>query len=255
MPMGLTNSPATFQRMMEPILRGLPWHICLVHLDDILIYSHTFKDHLRHLEEVLTWIQSAGLELNPKKCHFARDHVAFLGHVVSRQGLKPDPRNTEKVKSWPTPHSPSEVRAFVGLCSYYRRFVKNFSQHAAPLNHLVGKNIYTDASKDAVGAVLAQEVQGLERVVAYASQALTHTQKRWSTFDRKLWAVVWAVREFRHYVGLKAFTIITDHRPLLGLDKDPTGRRGRWVLELDPFDCTIVHKDGSRHKNADALSR
>ena len=294
--MGLTNSPATFQRMMELILRGLPWHICMVYLDDILIYSRSFEDHLANLEEVLTRVQTAGLRLNPSKCHFARDHVVFLGHVVSRQGLQPDPRNTEKVSSWPTPRSPSEVRAFVGLCSYYRRFVKNFSQFAAPLNRLAGKNVpfewtadcetafaylkrvltsspvvslpdfalpfkvYTDASKDSVGAVLAQDVDGLERVIVYASQALTHAQKRWSTFDRELWAVVWAVREFRHYVGLSTFTIVTDHRPLLGLkrmaiDSDPTGRRGRWVLELDPFNWSIVHKDGPSHKNADALSR
>lgn len=296
MPMGLTNSPATFQRMMELVLRGLPWHICIVYLDDILIYSRTYEDHLCHLEEVLTRIQSAGLKLNPGKCHFARDHVVFLGHVVSREGLQPDPRNTEKVKMWPTPSNPSEVRAFVGLCSYYRRFVKNFSRFAAPLNHLAGKNvpfvwsteceaafsylkkvltsfpvvtlpnfalpfrIYTDASKESVGAVLAQDLDGLERVVAYASQALTAAQKRWATFDRELWAVVWAVREFKHYVGFSAFTIVTDHWPLLGLrgmamDADPTGRRARWVLELDPFNCTIVHKDGPSHKNADALSR
>lgn len=296
MPMGLSNSPATFQRMMELVLRGLPWHICLVYLDDILIYSRTFEDHLCHLEEVLTRIQSAGLKLNSKKCHFAQDHVVFLGHVVSRDGLRPDPRNTEKVMTWPTPTTVSEVRAFVGLCSYYRRFVQNFSQHAAPLNHLASKNvpfkwtseceaafaflkrcltcspivalpdfshpfrIYTDASKDAVGAVLAQDRAGMERVVAYASRALTHTQKQWSTFDRELWAVVWAVREFKHYVGLSTFTIVTDHRPLLGLrklniDNDPTGRRGRWILELDPFNWDIIHKDGSRHLNADALSR
>ena len=171
-----------------------------------------------------------------------------------------------------------------------------FLQRAAPLNRLAGKNVpfewsaeceaaftylkqvltsspvvmlpnfalpfkvYTDASKDSVGAVLAQDEEGCEKVIAYASQALTHTQKRWSTFDRELWAVVWAVREFKHYVGLSKFTIITDHRPLLGLrrmalDNDPTGRRSRWVLELDPFDWGMVHKDGSRHKNADALSR
>ncbi|KAK7922815.1 hypothetical protein WMY93_009717 [Mugilogobius chulae] len=296
MPMGLSNSPATFQRMMELVLRGLPWHICLVYLDDILIYSRTFEDHLSHLQEVLTRIQSAGLKLNSSKCHFVRDHVVFLGHVVSRDGLHPDPRNTEKVRTWPTPTTVSEVRAFVGLCSYYRRFVQNFSQHAAPLNRLASKNvpfewtpeceaafvflkrclsgspivvlpdfslpfkICTDASKDAVGAVLAQDKAGVEGVVAYASQALTHAQKQWSTFDRELWAIVWAVREFKHYVGMSVFTIVTDHRPLLGLrnmtlDNDPTGRRGRWILELDPFNWSIIHKDGSRHLNADALSR
>ncbi|KAI4887649.1 hypothetical protein NFI96_026195 [Prochilodus magdalenae] len=296
MPMGLSNSPATFQRMMELVLRGLPWNICMVYLDDILLYNGTFQDHLSSLEEVFSRIKMAGLKLNPSKCHLAQNHVLFLGHIVSQNGLQPDPRNTDKVKNWPTPQSPSEVRAFVGLCSYYRRFVHNFAKHAAPLNHLMGKNVpfewtvsceasfnylksvlssapvvalpdfsvpfkvFTDASKVAVGAVLAQEREGREHVVAYASQSLNQTQRRWSTFDRELWAIVWAVREFRHYIGLTSFTIITDHRPLLSLrrtalDNDPTGRRGRWILELEPYNWDIVHKDGQRHMNADALSR
>lgn len=296
MPMGLTNSPATFQRMMELVLRGLPWQVCMVYLDDVLIYSPTFEDHLFNLREVFTRIQAAGLRLNPTKCHLARDHVVFLGHVVSRHGLQPDPRNTDKVKNWPRPQNPTEVRAFVGLCSYYRRFVRDFAQRAAPLHRLTCKDtpflwttecdaafeylkgvlssapvvtmpdfgapfkVYTDASMEAVGAVLAQDRNGLERVVVYASQALTPTERRWSTFDRELWAVVWAVRQFRHYIGSASFTIITDHKPLLGLrsmsvDKDPTGKRARWVLELDPFNWVIQHKDGQQHTNADALSR
>ncbi|KAI5085360.1 hypothetical protein C0J45_23144, partial [Silurus meridionalis] len=207
-----------------------------------------------------------------------------------------DYRRLTKVLNWPVPHSPSEVRAFVGLCSYYRRFVRGFSKLAAPLNQLVGKNvpfvwapecdksfnhlksvlssdpvvilpdfsvpfkIYTDASNLAVGAVLAQDRDGLECVVAYASRTLTSTQRRWSTFDRELWAVVWAVREFKHYIGLTSFTIITDQGPLLALwrmsiDNDPTCRQGRWILELDPLNWVIVHKDGHCHGNVDALSR
>lgn len=133
MPMGLTNSPATFQRMMELVLRGLPWQVCMVYLDDVLIYSPTFEDHLFSLCKVFSRIQAAGLRLNPTKCHLARDHVVFLGHVVSHDGLQPDPRNTDKVRTWPTPQNPTEMRAFVGLCSYYRRFVTDFAQHATPL--------------------------------------------------------------------------------------------------------------------------
>ncbi|CAL9701656.1 unnamed protein product [Knipowitschia caucasica] len=296
MPMGLTNSPATFQRVMELVLRGLPWQVCMVYLDDVLIFSPTFEEHLSNLREVFSRIQAAGLKLNPQKCHLARDHVVFLGHVVSSRGLQPDPRNTNKVKSWPTPRSPTEVRAFLGLCSYYRRFVKDFARLAAPLHHLTCKDVpfawtegcdaafghfksvlssapivtmpdfnvpfkvYTDASMEAVGAVLAQDKDGLERVVVYASQSLTNTQKRWATFDKELWAVVWAVRQFRHYIGSSPFTIITDHKPLLGLrgmsiDKDPSGKRARWILELDPYNWSMQHKEGRRHTNADALSR
>ena len=296
MPMGLTNAPATFQRVMELVLKGLPWHICMVYLDDILVYSRSFEDHIAALDEVFTRIEVAGLRLNARKCHLARDHVVFLGHVISAEGLRPDPRNTDKVKNWPMPRSATEVRAFLGLCSYYRRFVRDFAQLAAPLSHLTGKDIpfqwtadcqgafeflrdalcaepimchpnftqhfmlYTDASLMAVGAVLAQEVDGLERVVAYASRSLTMAERRWSTYDRELWAIVWAVRNFRHYLGLRPFTIVTDHRPLLSLrrlsiDNDRTGRRSRWALELDMYDWKIVHKSGAQHTNADALSR
>lgn len=123
MPMGLTNSPATFQRMMELLLRGLPCQVCMVFLDNVLIYSPNFEDHLSSLREVFSRIQAAGLRLNPKKCLLAQDHVVFLGHVVFHDGLQPDPRNTDKVRTWPTPQNPTKVTAFVGLCSYYRRLL------------------------------------------------------------------------------------------------------------------------------------
>ncbi|KAK7906740.1 hypothetical protein WMY93_015352 [Mugilogobius chulae] len=296
MPMGLTNAPATFQRFMELVLKGLPWQICMVYLDDILIYSRSFSEHIEALEEVFTRIGAAGLRLKAKKCQLARDHVVFLGHVLSAEGLQPDPRNTCKVRDWPVPTSATEVRAFLGLCSYYRRFVRDFARHASPLVSLTGKNVpfswtaecqeafeflrhalcaepvmchpdftqpfvlYTDASQVAVGSVLTQSVDGLEKVVAYASHALSATERKWSTYDRELWAIVWSVRNFRHYLGLQPFTIVTDHKPLLGLrrlpiDNDRTGRRSRWALELDPYDWVIVHKSGVKHTNADSLSR
>lgn len=209
MPMGLTNAPAAFQRVMELVLKWLPWHICMVYLDDILIYSRSFEDHLSALGEDFTRIGTAGLRLNARKCHLAQDHVVFLGHVISAEGLRLDPKNTEKVKSWPVPRSATEVCAFLGLCSYYRRFVRSFAQLAVPLSHLTGKDVpfqytadckeafeslrdalcaepimshpdfthcfilHTNASQVAVGAMLAQDADGLEKVVAYASHSLT----------------------------------------------------------------------------------
>ena len=109
MPMGLTNAPATFQRVMELVLKGLPWHICMVYIDNILIYSRSFEDHLSALGEVFIRIGAAGLRLNARKCHLARDHVVFLGHVISAEGLCPDPKNTEKVESWPVLRSATDV--------------------------------------------------------------------------------------------------------------------------------------------------
>lgn len=296
MPMGLTNAPATCQRLMEMVLRGLPWRTCLVYLDDVLIYSRSFSEHLQHLEEILSRFQSSGLKLNPSKCCFARDQVQFLGHVVSKDGIQPDPRNVKSVQDWPTPRSATEVRAFLGLCSYYRKFIRSFAHHSVPLHALTEKNapfqwtsqcqdaftylkhaltnppvvsfpdftvpfsLYTDASGSAIGAVLAQRQGDQEKVVAYASHVLTKAERKWSTYDRELWAIVWAVRHFRHYLYKQPFVIVTDHKPLLGLrkipiDNDRTGRRARWALELDPFEWTVIYKDGHSHLNADAMSR
>lgn len=296
MPMGLTNAPATCQRLMEMVLRGLPWKTCLVYLDDVLIYSRSFAEHLQHLEEIFGRFQASGLKLNPSKCCFAKDQVQFLGHIVSKNGIQPDPRNVNSVQAWPIPRTATEVRSFLGLCSYYRKFIQNFAHQSVPLHALTEKHatfqwtshcqdafmylkhalsnppvvsfpdftlpfsLYTDASSTAIGSVLAQKQGQQEKVIAYASHALTKAERKWSTYDRELWAIVWAVRHFRHYLYKQPFVIVTDHKPLLGLrkipiDSDRTGRRARWALELDPFEWTVIHKDGHRHLNADALSR
>ncbi|KAL6473492.1 hypothetical protein MHYP_G00170530 [Metynnis hypsauchen] len=250
----------------------------------------------QHLEEVFSRLRATGLKLNPAKCCLAKDHVQFLGHVVSKDGIQPNPRNVQCVADWPTPHTPTEVRAFLGLCSYYRKFIRNFARHAVPLHALTEKNVpfqwtsqcqdaftylkhvlsnppvvafpdfslpfflYTDASCSAIGAVLAQKHSNHENVVAYASHVLTKAERRWSTYDRELWAIVWAVRHFRHYLYKQPFVIITDHKPLVGLrkipiDNDRTGRRARWALELDSFEWTVLYREGQSHSNADALSR
>ncbi|KAL7868371.1 hypothetical protein SRHO_G00097550 [Serrasalmus rhombeus] len=281
MPMGLTNAPPTFQRLMELVLRGLHWKECLIYLDDVLVFSRTFSQHLGSLEEVLGRFRSAGLKLKPTKCSFACSQVTFLGHVVSSQGLQPDAKNLDKVLNWPTPTTTTEVRAFVGLCSYYRRFIRNFSVIAAPLHALTQKGalfswmpacedafqslkhaltnppivahpvfsqmflLYTDASQDRIGAVLAQVQEQTERVIFYASHTLTPSQRKWSTYDRELWAIVWSVRHFKHFLAGTTFTIVTDHKPLLSLQKaavesDPTGRRGRWILELGVYDYRVI---------------
>ncbi|KAL7846618.1 hypothetical protein SRHO_G00215980 [Serrasalmus rhombeus] len=221
MPMGLTNTPPTFQRLMELVLRGLHWKECLIYLDDVLVFSRTFSQHLGSLEEVLGRFRSAGLKLKPTKCSFACSQVTFLGHVVSSQGLQPDAKNLDKVLNWPTP---------------------------------------TTTTEDCIGSVLAQVQEQMIRVISYASHTLTPSQQKWSTYDRELWAIVWSVRHFKHFLAGTTFTIVTDHKPLLSLQKaavesDPTGRRGRWILELGVYDYTVIHKEGNKHANADAMSR
>ncbi|KAI8493132.1 hypothetical protein Bbelb_291360 [Branchiostoma belcheri] len=296
MAFGLTNAPSTFQRLVELLLAGLDWRTCLAYLDDIIVFSRTFQDHLTTLEEVFRRCRAANLKLNAKKCQFARPRVRFLGHVVSKQGIQPDPANTEKVRHWPTPTSTAEVRAFLGLASYYRKFVRNFAHIADPLVALTRKHVrfawddacqkafdslraalvtppvlaypdftspltlYTDASNTAIGAVLTHPDDLGEHVISYASKTLSKQERNWSTYDRELWAIVWSVRHYRSYLAGHHFTVITDHKPLVGLSPklishDPTGRRARWAIELSTYQFNITYRAGKSHDNADAMSR
>ena len=296
MPFGLVNAPMTFQRLMEAVLHGLHWSTCLSYLDDCIVLGKTFDDHLRNLHEVLQQFRDAGLKLKHSKCQFFQKEVSYLGFVINAEGVLPDPSNTKKVASWPRPRNPTDVRSFIGLASFYRRFIQNFSKIAAPLTNLTHKGakfnwtekcevafeslnqalikppllaypdftqtftLSTDASLTAIGAVLSQVQEGKERVVAYFSQMLSTTQQKWSTYDRELWAIVASVRHFRHYLRGHEFIIYTDHQPLLGYNKvsiqdDVSGRRARWIVELNAYTFHIKHRNGLQNNNAYALSR
>lgn len=139
MPFGLTNAPATFQRLMECVLAGLTGEQCLIYIDDIIVFSSTFQEHLDRLERVFLKLQDAGLKLRSEKCHFIQKAVKYLGHVVSAKGICPDPAKTDVVANYPIPKHAREVKQFMGLCIYYRRFVEGYSEIAAPLFKLLSK--------------------------------------------------------------------------------------------------------------------
>ena len=141
MPMGLTNAPPTFQRLMELVLRGIHWTSCLVYLDDIIVLGRSFEQHYHNLRDVLTRLQKAGLTLKSQKCYLFQREVKFLGHIINNEGIQPDPANIMKVQNWPTPRNATEVRAFLGLAAYYRKFIKGFARLAAPLNELTRKDV------------------------------------------------------------------------------------------------------------------
>ena len=293
MPFGLCNAPATFQRLMDMVLKGLLWHSCLVYIDDIIIFGKTFEQHLTNLAKVLERIEHAGLKLQPQKCHLLQSQVQFLGHIISTEGVSPDPQKTEKVKQWPIPQSTKEVQQFLGLASYYRRFVKNFASIAAPLHKLTEKHsvfrwtpscqeafchlktrltsapilalpdwskpftLDTDASDTGVGAVLSQSNGGDETVVAYGSRTLSKSERHYCATKKELLAVVVFLEHFRPYLLGRPFTIRTDHGALTWLQtfKQPEGQIARWLQKLQEYNFTIVHRPGRHHINADALSR
>ena len=293
MPFGLCNAPATFERLMERVLAGLSWHLCLLYLDDIIVHAPTLEEHIRRLRLVLDRLRAAGLKLSPKKCHLLQREVEFLGHVVNDKGVATDPKKVEAVSNWPVPQSPKDVRSFLGLCGYYRRFVRDFSRIAKPLHHLTEKGqqfqwtagcqeafdklksalttapvlayptrddqfvLDTDASNTGTGAVLSQVQDGDERAIAYYSKTLNKAERNYCTTRKELLAIITAVRHFHHYLYGRPFLVRTDHGALRWLlnFKNPDGQLARWLETLAAYDFAIEHRPGRKHVNADILSR
>jgi len=267
MPFGLCNAGATFQRLMDIVMSGLNYEICLTYLDDVIIFGPTIKDQLQRLRIVLERLRQAGLKLKPSKCHLLVKAVTFLGHTVSGGTIGVDYEKIRQVVEWPVPRTLKEVRGFVGLCSYYRRFVKDFGKIAAPLNALSEKNrtlrwdedcqqafdmlkkllttapvlvmpndtgrfiLDCDASYCAIGAVLSQVQEGEEKPVAYASRKLSKAEINYCVTRKELLAVVFFLKYFRHYLLGWKFLVRTDHAALRWLRRlpEPIGQQARWV--------------------------
>ncbi len=254
MPFGLTNAPATFQRAIDILLSGVNWQFCLVYLDDVIVYSNTEEDHIRHVDEVLTVLGKAGLSLKFAKSHFFRRSVNYLGHRITPGQLKVDLKRRDALEGFQFPRTQTQVRSFLGMCNVFRRFVKDFAKIAGPLNELLKKGMpvdlepptdqqieafhelkrrlleppilrlpvydrpYTvdvDASKDQLGCVLLQEqADGELMPVGYWRRTLLPAELNYSTTERECLAVVWAVLLLRPYLERTRFTARTDHHAL-----------------------------------------
>ena len=294
MPMGLSNSPATFQRLMQHIIPAdIRMKHALVYLDDIIIHSETFLEHIEHLDDILTRVSAANLKIKPKKVAFAQNSVKYLGHLVTSEGVKPDPSRVEAIAKWELPKSVKDLRSFVQLVNYYRNYIKNFAKIAAPLYNLMKKDtdyvmgeeeidafnqlrnalisdqilkrpdwnlpfiLQTDASIKGLGVVLTQRDQdGNERVIGYASRSLSQEEKPWGTHEWEALALIWGAEYFRNYLYAQHFTVESDNLDLTWLrNSTKGGRLLRWGLRLSEFNFTIKHRKGSQNGNADALSR
>ena len=288
MPFGLSNAPSTFMRLMNEVMRPFASKFVVVYFDDILIYSRSLTEHQTHLRAVCAKLQAEKLFVNVGKCAFLRPSVSFLGFVLSAEGIAVDPRKTAAIRDWPTPKTPFEVRSFHGLAQFYRRFVKGFSSLAAPLTDLLKATTFewsapadrafqqiklaltsapvlrlpdfdklfdvaTDASGLGIGAVLSQDLHP----ISFFSEKLSEPKSRYSNYDRELYAVVQALKFWRHYLLHREFTLYSDHEALrfLHSQKKLSARHGRWVETLQDYSFLLRHRPGRENRVADALSR
>ncbi|KAG1239029.1 hypothetical protein G6F35_000323 [Rhizopus arrhizus] len=288
LPFGVVNGPSSFMRFMHGILRGLPR--IMVYLDDIIVYSSSKEQHQQDLRNVLQRLNDYNLKISIKKCQFFQKEIKFLGFLVSGHGIRSDPSKVEVIKTWPTPSSVKQVQRFLGFCAFYHRFIANLSTMAKPLYKLLKKeervfkwtpaaqeafeqlksrmvelptlaypnpeepyDLHCDASDSGLGAILVQ----IGRPIAFASRTLTDPEQNYSTTEKECLAIVWALNYFYPYLFGAQFTIYTDHAALKSIlsTKMPRGRIARWILTIQSYQFTIIHKKGSLNADADALSR
>lgn len=295
-PFGLCNSAQKQQRLVDKLLgpKYEPHVFC--YLDDIVIVSKSFEEHCRLLEEVREILKEANLTINLKKCKFFQTALTYLGFVIDRHGIRTDPEKVSAMINYPRPKNSTEVKRFVGLCSWYRRFIQNFSDLMSPINSLLkGRKkkqpiqwtpeaetafikiksalvsapilcspdfsrsftIQSDASGVAIGGILTQEIEGIERVIAYASRSLSKSEKNFSTMERELLAIIFCIEKFRGYVEGTRFKVLTDHASLQWLNnfQNATGRLARWQVKLQQYSFDLIYKKGSSNIVPDFLSR
>lgn len=291
-PFGLSTASQALSRVMNHIFIDLEPRV-FVYLDDLIIATNDFDEHLRLLQEVARRLQMAGLTINADKSVFCRRSIRYLGYVLDESGWNVDKEKTEAINQFPTPSSKKEVQRFLGMAGWYRRFIRDFSKVAAPLTELTKAKVkfrwnercevafnslkqllctapvlstpdYTkpfsiscDASDVALGAVLSQEHDGNEKAIAYFSKKLSPSERKYSVTERECLAVIRAIEKFRGYVEGSRFTVYCDHSSLTYLKsmKNPTPLMARWILRLNAFSFDIRFRKGSSNVVPDCLSR
>ena len=294
LPFGLMAGPGSFMRLMEMILADMRYLSCLVFIDDVIIFGKSFEETLGSYRKFCMRMREAGLKLKPSKCSLFQKSVSFLGHIVSEEGISTDPEKVAAVQDWPVPKKMKDVRSFLGLVGYYRKFIPNCSEVAKPLTELTSPSVDfkwtdecqrafeslkcsllhapilgypkedggsfildTDASNYGIGGVLSQVQDNKEVVIAYASRTLSPAETNYCVTRKELLAIVHHVKLFKNYLLGRPFLVRTDHSSLKFLYrfKEPEGQLARWIDFLQSYTFQIEHRPGLQHANADALSR
>lgn len=292
-PFGLKNAPATFQRLINSVLRKYINKICVVYLDDILIFSGTIQEHKDSIHKIFNALRKHNLKIQVDKCSFFSKSTEYLGHILTTEGIKPNPNKIETIQKLKLPENQKQIKSFLNITGYYRKFIKDYAKIAHGLTKYLKKDtkinkndpqytdafyklkrllthtpilkypdfkrkfkLATDAIEFAIGAVITQN----NHPISYASRTLNEHEKRYSTTEKELLGIVWGVNYFRPYVYGRSFDLMTDHQPLKWLQtkykgKDINPRLQRWLLKLGEYDINIGYIKGKENTLADFLSR
>lgn len=293
MPFGLKNAPSTFQRLMNTVLRDFINKICVVYMDDILVFSTSLTEHLTSIRKIFLALREARLKVQIDKCNFLRKETQFLGHVLTAQGVRPNPEKVSIIRELRIPKSAKQIKSFLGVTGFYRKFIKNYAKIAYPMTQYLKKDrtintsdpcylvafeklkdiittapilrypnfekpfkIITDASNFAIGSVLSQE----GHPIAFASRTLNRHETNYATIEKELLAIVWSLKYFRPYIYGRKFELESDHQPLKWLMtkyslKDISPRLQRWLVCLSDYNFKLNYIKGVNNNIADFLSR
>ena len=290
-PFRLAQAPAYFQKLINDVLKGC--NFAMGYLDDIIIYSRTEKEHLEHLEEIFSRLRAAGLKLKLEKCSFFKKHIQYLGHLISADGIQPLPEKLESIAKMPAPKNPKEVKQFLGMVGYYRKFVPRLADISRVLTHLTKKDVefkwttecekcfqilkeflqqapilkypdpqanytlYTDASKYAYTGILTQHIDGIDHPITYISGLFHGSQLNWATLTKEAYAIYMSVKKLSFYIDTAKITVKSDHLPLKKfLEKNTLNSKvNNWAVELETQDITFKYIPGICNTLADTLSR